>query len=376
MPARRLPRLAAFLACLGALALAGGAGAQPAAEEHAHHDHGGSDMLLFLSAEAHRYSPRSAAPRLNEDAPLAADLVLSLGAGGPLRLFGEFLASSEEHDVERLQLGWEMAPDQVLWLGRYHQPASAWNLEHHHGRYLQTAITRPSMELWEDERGLVPQHLNGLLLETRHDLPAGQALRLAVGAGLGVTAGDEGLEPLDLLSPRREGRRWSWSGRLAWLPDQLEATQFALLAASHRTPVRDAGLAARLDASLLRQDLVGVVADWRPEPWRVLATVYALDVGLRGGSAARNERLQTGYVQVERALPHALTAYLRHENSHGAGRSDYVAAIAPSFELRRTLGGLRWDGWHHQALTLEVGRGSMLAGQRWETRLQWSAVFP
>lgn len=373
MRGRCLPRLAALLALWTA---AGGALAQSEPDAHAHHEHGGSDMLLFVSADAHRYSQRSSAPRLNEDAPVAADLVLSLGGNGPLRLFGEFLASTEEHDAERLQLGWEAAPDTVIWFGRYHQPASVWNLEHHHGRYLQTAITRPSVELWEDEHGIVPQHLAGLLLETRHDLPGGQALRFALGAGLGATVADEGLEPLDVLEPRRDGRRISWTARLSWLPDQLEASQFGFLAATHRTPVRDPGFAARLDASLLRQDLVGAFADWRPEPWRVLATVYSIGVGARGGAVERNERFEVGYLQVERTLPAAFTGFARHEDSHGAGHSAYVGAVAPSYELRRTLAGLRWDGWRHQALTFEVGRGSMHTGRRWETRLQWSAVFP
>ena len=51
--------------------------------------------------------------------------------------------------------------------GRFHQPGSAWNNELHHGHYLQTAITRPAIEAWEDEEGLIPQHLVGTLLESR-----------------------------------------------------------------------------------------------------------------------------------------------------------------------------------------------------------------
>ena len=64
-----------------------------------------------------------------------------------LRLFGEYLVSSVEHDLERFQIGYELVPDTLIWAGRFHQPASAWNVEHHHGRYLQTSITRPAVEL-------------------------------------------------------------------------------------------------------------------------------------------------------------------------------------------------------------------------------------
>ena len=92
-----------------------------------------------------------------------------------------------------------------------------------------------------------------------------------------------------------------------------------LLAASHRTPVRDPGYATRLDARLLRQDLFGVVADWRPEPWRVLATVYGIGVGARGGTAERNERFEVGYVQLERTLPAAFTGSGCGSGSGAAG---------------------------------------------------------
>ncbi|MFO1270706.1 MAG: hypothetical protein U1F50_03325 [Rubrivivax sp.] len=374
MDARGRGRRALRSACLAA-GLALGAAAQAQAQTHEHHDHGSGGVLLFLSAEAHRYS---GAPqeRLNEDAPVSADLVLSLGAGGPLRLFGEFLASSEEHDVERLQLGWEARPDTVVWLGRYHQPASAWNLEHHHGRYLQTSVTRPGVELWEDERGIVPQHLSGLLVESRHELPGGQALRLAGGTGLGTTLRDEGLEPLDLMKPRREGRHWSWSGRVSWLPDQLGASQFGLLAARHRSPVADAALATQLDATEVQHDLLGAFADWHPGEWRLLGAVYGIAIGTRGGSGERTDRMTVGYLQLEGQLPAALTAYGRHEASDGVRGSAVVAAVSPQFDLRRSLLGLRWDGWHRQALTLEIARGNTVDGSRWETRLQWSAAFP
>ena len=64
------------------------------------------------------------------------------------------------------------------------------------------------------------------------------------------------------------------------------------------------------------------------------------------------------------------------EASDGVRGSAVVAAVSPQFDLRRSLLGLRWDGWHRQALTLEIARGNTVDGSRWETRLQWSAAFP
>jgi len=341
--------------------------------EHGAHPAGG--LLLFTSAEARRLTPSASSRDLNEDAPLAADLVFS-ASHERFRLFGEFLVSQAEHDLERLQLGYEAVPGTLLWLGRFHQPASTWNLEHHHGRYLQTAVTRPSIELWEDERGILPQHLVGMLIESRHALRDEGGLRLALGAGLGVTAGRDGLEPIDLLDANREGRQLSWTGRLAYLPQDLGPTQFGIVAARHRTPVTDSAAASALGATQLRQDVAGVFADWQPNPWRVAGSLYDVNVTLADGTTTRREHFLVGYLQVERQLPNELTAYVRREDSHGADTSTYVTTISPYFVLRRATIGLRWDLLRHQALTFEYGSGVISGAKQSEVRLLWSAVFP
>ena len=74
-----------------------------------------------------------------EDDVLQADMLLSLQKG-PFKLFAEYLLSDHEGDLERFQLGWQLSNDTVIWIGRYHQPTSVWNHDHHHGQYLQTSI--------------------------------------------------------------------------------------------------------------------------------------------------------------------------------------------------------------------------------------------
>jgi hypothetical protein len=349
--------------------------ADPNAEHGDDHVHPTGGLLLFTSAEAHRLTPSASSRDMNEDAPLAADIVFSAGHER-LRLFGEFLVSRAEHDLERLQLGYEAAPDTMVWLGRFHQPASAWNLEHHHGRYLQTAVTRPSIELWEDERGVLPQHLVGMLVESRHALGDEGGLRYALGTGLGVAVERDGLEPIDLLHARRHGRQVSWTGRLAYLPQDLESTQFGVVAARHRIPVNDPVAGAALGATPVRQDVAGVFADWRLEQWRVAGTLYDVHVAFAGGAAARREHFLVGYLQVERQLPRGLTAYAREENSHGARSSTFVTTLSPNFVLSRTSLGLRWDWQRHQAVTVECGNGVTPRARQSDLRLLWSAVFP
>jgi hypothetical protein len=42
-------------------------------------------------------------------------------------------------------------------------------------RYLQTAISRPAIENWEDEEGLIPQHITGAPVESRRGYAPGVA---------------------------------------------------------------------------------------------------------------------------------------------------------------------------------------------------------
>src|SRR3954470_8334943 len=123
------------------------------------------EFLLLPSASAVGTFDRQAPNTHLEDEVLQADMILSLQKG-PLKLFGEYLLSDHEGDLERLQLGWQLSDETVLWIGRFHQPTSVWNHDHHHGQYLQTSISRPAIDEWEDLGGVIPQHFTGALLES------------------------------------------------------------------------------------------------------------------------------------------------------------------------------------------------------------------
>jgi hypothetical protein len=123
------------------------------------------EFLLLPSADVVGTFDRRAPITQVNDAVLKADMIFSLQKG-PFKVFGEYLVSDHEADLERFQLGWQMSDDTVIWVGRYHQPTSVWNHDHHHGQYLQTSITRPAIDEWEDLRGVLPQHFTGVLIES------------------------------------------------------------------------------------------------------------------------------------------------------------------------------------------------------------------
>lgn len=340
----------------------------------AEHTHPEGNLLFFVSGQAHHGSDVEPGGEHLEDAWGRADIVFS-ASRDRWRLFGEYSLTTKEHDLERFQIGFEPISDSILWLGRFHQPASVWNTEHHHGRYLQTAVTRPSIELWEDDGGLIPQHLSGALLEVGHPLGHKAGLQFSLGVGYGSPLGANELQPVDLLNRIGGGHRLSSAARLAFLPSYLGSSSLGLLYGRHDMPVRDPLVESRLGASDVRQSVYGAYVNLTAEPWHVIAVGYYLDLALRDTGAQRDESLAAGYVQVDRELPRHLTLFVRHEDTARAADSRY-ASLRQDFVLHGNLAGLRWDYAHRQALTIELGRVIELHGALSEARLQWSAVFP
>ncbi|MFO1466515.1 MAG: hypothetical protein U1F35_08775 [Steroidobacteraceae bacterium] len=340
------------------------------------HEHSSGEFDVFLSAEALHAS--GDLHRGDDDSWFNADVVFGL-TQHRFRVFGEYFITAEEHDLERLQVGFEFVPETLLWIGRFHQPASAWNTEHHHGRYLQTAITRPSIERWEDEHGIIPQHIVGALLESRRPLGTVGGLQLSAGVGAGPSLGDHEYEPIGVLESTPGRHRLSVSARIAWLPEFVGPTSAGLLYGSHDFKGRNPSTAAGLPSPDVRLNLLGAYCDWYQEPWRVIAAVYRINAVYRG--SIRDEDFTAAYAQVERQLPWRLSAFARMEASAGMRASRFVQSFDDhdgdiDLALHRNALGLRWDFARRQALSIEISHVVSLEQRSDDVRLQWSAAVP
>jgi hypothetical protein len=356
-----------------ALTVGGRARAQ---HDHSAGEHSSGEFEVFVAAEglAGHGQPH---PRL-DDPWLDADVIFGLNHE-QFRVFGEYFATTDEHDLERFQVGYEMVPDSVIWLGRFHQPASAWDTEHHHGRYLQTAITRPSIENWEDEDGLIPQHITGALLESRRQIgtDAGVQISAGVGAGPALTTRDN--EPIDLLGNNPGKHGLSYMGRLSFLPDYIGTSSAGLLFGHDQMFARSAIALATLHSIHATLSIFGAYADWNVESWRFIGTGYYVDVLLDRPDT--EESFMSAYLQAERQLPHKLTAFGRLENSPRMRESRYVQLLDDhttniDVTIRREAAGLRWDYARRQALACEFDHEISLSRRGYEVRLQWSAAIP
>jgi hypothetical protein len=338
------------------------------------------NVELFLSLRGQSSSGETEPPDLDERTWGLGDLVFA-GERGRLRLMGEYNLSTAEHDFERLQVGFEPVPDTLVWIGRFHQPGSAWNNEFHHGPYLQTAITRPSIELWEDEDGVLPQHLMGALAESRWPIAGGHGLQVALGLGYGSVLATESskgsFEPIGVLGSSGGGHHVSTTAQFAYQPTYLGQSSAGLLFAHHISGIRDPVLRATLGADEVSQQSVGAYVHYTAERVHWLAVLYRIQTHYDSATAAQlREQFWAGYLQVELPLPHRLTFYVRHENSPGATDSRLAKLVSDDLVLHGNYAGLRLDLPHRQALTLEASRAALIEGSIDRLRLQWSAAFP
>jgi len=342
----------------------------------ADHDHSSNEFEVFVATEAFHGS--EGVRQDDEDTWFDADVVFGL-TEHQFRVFGEYYITPQERDLERLQFGFEFVPETVLWIGRFHQPGSAWNTEHHHGRYLQTAITRPYIERWEDEQGLIPQHITGALFESRRPIGSDAALQFSAGAGAGPSLQGNEIEPIDLIGNNPGRHRLVLSGRIAYLPEFTGTSSFGFLYGHDDIDTSSLRVLNALNSPTAVLSIYGGYADWNREPWRIIAANYYVDVSL--DPTARSQSFISGYAQVERQLPRDLTVFGRIEDSSRMQESKYVALFNNhdgdiDVALRRQLLGLRWDFVRRQALTIELSHLVSIQQKTDQVRLQWSAVVP
>src|SRR6185295_15613878 len=215
------------------------------------------ELLVFGAAEVARTPGADEKETDVEAEKVAADVLFSLQSNS-FKAFDEFLLTNHEADLERLQLGWEPSDHSVLWMGRFHQASSVWNHQHHHGQFLQTSVSRPACEEWEDEGGIIPQHFLGLLWESDWRLGGTYRLKSAIGAGLAPVITPDGMEPFDVLKPNASGHKLGAQARIAYQPHELQDTGVGLLIASNEIAAKDAPLSSLGTFDHIDQTVIGL----------------------------------------------------------------------------------------------------------------------
>lgn len=285
-----------------------------------------------------------------------------------LHFLAELLLSSDEQEMERLQLGWLVNPATTLWVGRFHSPLGFWNTEHHHGAFLQTTISRPGIVAFEDEGGVLPTHIAGLLAEGSLDRERG-SINYAFGLGQGPELESE-LEPVDVLNSSNGGHLAA-SARLSYRPLDDNVGEFGGFAGYASIPV----IGSTIDES--NQTVVGGFYNVETDKLRLVGEFFYVSNRFRGNPALRRHAsFSAGYVQAEYHAPARWTVFGRLEGTDGAKNDPYLNLIE-EFLNARVVAGSRFELDKHQALKVELSRNERQNDARFnQISLQWSMVYP
>jgi hypothetical protein len=342
------------------------------------HGQSQQELLFFTSVDALEKDSSSNPEIEDSDVRPAVD-VLYTYSGKQFRFITEYIWSSEENELERLQGGWQPNDNTMLWLGRVHSPANFWASEYHHGEFLQTSITRPGVDQWEDESGPMPSHITGLSLEHESVFVNESSISYALTAGLGPRFEGRELDPYDLLDPSG-GHDLALNYRMAYKPNVLSQSQIGLSAAWSDINVESGSNPALNDLDSIRQTTIGLFGEWSSDNWYVLANVVYFNNDMQYLAEKQTDDFVSGYVQAEYKVSKNWTVFGRTENSFDEGGSQYLSLLG-EFVVNRNLVGVRWDFSTFQALTLEFADASEHRHDGGkadfkEARIQWSAVFP
>lgn len=338
---------------------------------HSHsHVSSGLNLVGFLTAAYSRDGSGTAQYLGGKEGHLEGALLVTYGQG-PFRFLSEAVLTTKEQEIERLQVGIEARPGTMVWLGRVHQPSSYWNTEFHHGQYLQNSITRPAIEAWEDDGGILTQHVAGLLFETEHSLHNGSTVRLATSAGLAPAIEHGTLQPFSVTGSPNGLRRAAFALRLDFLPDGIGEQAFGLMSGFSGLKARNAGLT---DLDHIDQTTFGVYGDVHVGETRWLASVYRIRNRFDYGQRLVSEHATSWFLHGEWRLNEQWMTYARHESTLGTRGSAYFQ-LYPGFISERSIIGARRELGTHQALSVEAGGARANEHRFTELRLQWSALF-
>ncbi|MCP5276595.1 MAG: hypothetical protein H6936_17445 [Burkholderiales bacterium] len=211
----------------------------------------------------------------SEDSEFGAGIDFFLTANyKKLRFLGEYLLAKDEQELERLQFGFSF-DESTVWVGRFHNPIGYWNTNFHHGRFLETSASRPAIANFEDDGGILPMHISGLLAEGTYAYgERGLGYSFALGAGPSSTM--HGLEPWDAINPSSGKQDISATLNVFIEPMVYAPTKFGFYVNYTDIPTQG------ITATGIQQISAGLYGNWESFPWRILSSSFYVHTLLSG----------------------------------------------------------------------------------------------
>lgn len=329
-----------------------------------------ADLLLFPSITSVHQSKADAELAARKFVP-AVDIFYATEFNRTIFL-AEYWASSREKELERLQVGWHFLPGKSLWVGRFHNSLSFWNTQMHHGDFLQSSLSRPTVANYEDEHGPLPAHITGFLLESSR-ISGDSEINYSAGLGIGPTF-NVTLKPLDLLNPSQPGKIAA-SFRLGYHPEVGNPDQFGVALGYAQIPVLLSSVPA---INEIRQSVFSTFLNFERNNFHLIGELFVFDDRVSGAANTTRYTTVSAYLQPEYKLGESgrTTIYGRVESTPHAAQDGYLALL-PEFSPHQRVAGLRFDITPAQAIKVEASRTRRQDGLGFNSvSAQWSMILP
>lgn len=329
--------------------------------------HAVAGTFMFMPTVAFAHQDTTVPVPTLDPQQFIADLFYSTDVDS-FRFLTEVQIDAGGTEAERFQAGWRISPDLSLWFGRYHNPIGYWNVEHHHGHYMETSAERPQILEFEDEGGPLPIHLVGGLLTGMHEIGNG-TLNFDIGVAAGPRVRNGEFRPINIFEDPRL-TALALVARASYRPDATLDDQYGASLVRTKIPIHG------VQYEEMQQDLMVFYVSRDFDVVRVFGEAIRVSQRLLEGPGPAWPSYWAGYVQGEyKLVPAEWTAFARYEAISSRLTDDYVNQF-PKLSKQREIVGIRWDYHPNQALKLEYVRDASPAGLTTNgIELQWSAMF-
>jgi hypothetical protein len=304
----------------------------------------------------------------------SVDLVLNATIGERFRAFSETVVDISSKDgsttigQERLWGAWTFADLLYAKVGTEHSPISRWNQLYHHGHYLETTISRPTLVSFEGGSGILPMHRTGIELGGSHFF-GGSKLEY-----FGTVSNGRGDSPTNKQRGSDSDDSKALDVGLAYSPEALAGLRVGAAYVLDHIPEDPDSIDPDRTRSM-RERIALANAEFRSESL-VLRSEFAL-IEHEGRASGTTFDSDSGYLQAELPIEN-WTPYTRFGYRNMGEGDPFYAPLGRDVDLWQQTLGVRYEPVENVALKMEVvlgqedrNDGSEVDVVVWAFQLSW-----
>ncbi|MCJ8321991.1 MAG: hypothetical protein MJK12_20325 [Colwellia sp.] len=319
--------------------------------------------------------------------------IFAAGNLGFINILAEGYISEDLQHIERLQIGFNVTESSRIWFGRHHNPFGYWHTQYHHGTFLQTSISRPSMVELGAAGGIVPSHSTGVLFEGEIEQRT-SAWHYALSIGLtsqldSSAAGHHGgdstasLHDFDIFNPEPNDHELGYAFRLAYLPDALEETQIGGFITREEIVLKPSphllseGMheeESSTENEIITLDVVGVFLNFQHLDFHLITEAYYLTSKVPTEMLVQTSSFSAAYLQIEYAVNEYWTPYMRVDRSFSYINDPYLQLL-DGYPVNANTIGIRLDLPGNNAIKLEYSKRDFTHENTDLWLMNWSAAW-